>query len=579
MKLFKLSSIKYLALILALIAALLLCSCGEDDAPAATEAPTEAPTDAPEVSDGRLVIFADGEYKCNIVRPENASKRELELYVNLREMLKEITGVMPPISTDFIAYNESYDPNKFEILVGLTNQAESAELYSKLTYSDFRAELINKKYAIAFHDMDTANSALEMLGSMLRSGFKNGEIVLDESWSYSLSEKEVLEDIPVYEGGKFSDVYEGAYGMQTIVIEKTSADEYENYLASLASLGYTPYTENTIGKNLFATYQSDKYILSAMFFDSRSEVRVTLEYSGNYDLPALEKENIYTDLGIESSITQIGLEESNDIQNGMSYVIKLADGSFIIFDGGTEDGMSQFYSVMESLAEDPNDITIAAWILTHAHGDHIGLIYSLILDEKFLENYTLEQIIWSKVGDKQLLNLGGGNQDYIDKLFARVEGARVVIAHPGQVFYIRNAVYTVLATIELVEPITLANLNDSSVVGRLEIDGRSFMFPGDSHPTETEAICSIYRTELKSDVVQVIHHGYQGGSAAFYAYVDPLTVFWPLGEFNYYQSNETPMKDWSYSAWLFSEDSKVETIHVAGSSVITIPIKDLPSHE
>ena len=132
----------------------------------------------------------------------------------------------------------------------------------------------------------------------------------------------------------------------------------------------------------------------------------------------------------------------------------------------------------------------------------------------------------------------------------------------------------------MVEPIILANLNDSSVVGRLEIAGRSILFPGDSHPTETEAITSIYKESLKSDAVQVIHHGYQGGNTSFYALVDPITVFWPLGMKNYStaESPNTPMKDWGFSEWFFMEESKVEKIYVAGSEVITLNIKDLPSH-
>jgi hypothetical protein len=39
------------------------------------------------------------------------------------------------------------------------------------------------------------------------------------------------------------------------------------------------------------------------------------------------------------------------------------------------------------------------------------------------------------------------------------------------------------------------------------------------------------------------------------------------------------MKTWSYSRWLFSEDSKVQNIYVAGSDVLTLLIKDIPSHE
>ena len=566
---------------MALLAVLLLCACNKEDTDAtdATDQQTEAPSETSKYNDGKLRIFADGKYQCKIVRPENATRRELDFYINVRNMLKEVTGVMPPIATDFIAYNESYDPDEFAILVGTTNHDEADELYSKLSYSDFRAELINKKYVLGFHDLDTANAALDTLKSLLTRNFKNGELILEGNWNYSFSDKEILESIPVYEGGKFSNVYEGAYDMQTIVIENTNENDYNAYLNKISENGFSPYTDNSIGNNLFATYQSDKYILTTMYFAALKEARVTIEKTGNYDLPALEVDNVYTDKGVEATITQIGIEESAGIQNGMSYVIKLADGSFIVFDGGTGRANQQFVEVMKSLADDPEHITIAAWIITHAHGDHMGLILNVLFDQRFAGIFDVEQIIWSKVSDKQMANMGSGGLNY-DKMFEKLEGTKIVTAHPGQVFYIRNAVYTVFATIEMVEPITLANLNDSCVVGRLEIADRSIFFPGDSHPTETGVINSIYKEQLKSDAVQVIHHGYQGGDATFYSFVDPITVFWPLGMKNYStaEAPNTPMKDWSYSAWLFSEDSNVEKIYVAGSDVVTLVIKDLPTH-
>ncbi|MBR0454155.1 MAG: hypothetical protein IIX25_00710, partial [Clostridia bacterium] len=340
MKLFKPSSIKLLALIMAILAVLLLCACNKEDTDAtdATNEQTETPSETSKYNDGKLRIFADGKYQCKIVRPENATRRELDFYLSVRNIFKEVTGVMPSIATDFIAHNESYDPNEFAILVGTTDHDEASELYSKLSYSDFRAELINKKYVLGFHDLDTANTALATLKTLLTQNFKNGEIILEGDWDYTYSDKQILEDVPVYEGGRFSNVYEGAYDMQTIVIEDTNENEYNAYLSKIAADGFAPYTDNSIGKNLFATYKSDKYILTAMYFDSRKEVRVTLEESGNYDLPALEVENVYTDKGIEATITQIGLEESTGVQNGMSYIIKLADGSFMIFDGGTGAG-------------------------------------------------------------------------------------------------------------------------------------------------------------------------------------------------------------------------------------------------
>ena len=581
MRLFKFMRI--LSVILVISTLLTLVSCGAKDSdvgPGDTEAPTEDVDKKPYADDGKLRIFSDGEYRCKIIRPENATPDEIELYVNIRKIFKEVTGVMPPVCTDFLGHNESYDPDEFAILVGTTGHDEVETLYSKLDYSDFCAELVNKKYVLGFFDMDTANNALDNLKELLRRNFKNGEIILTEEWNYSYSDDKLLEDIPNYVGGKLSSVCQGAYDMQTVVIKNTNSDEYHAYLNKLAGEGYKLYTENAIGENLFATYCSDKYNMTVMFLAAINEVRITSEHTGNYSLPALKDENVYTDLGIESSITQIGLEESAKIQNGMSYVIKLADGSFIIFDGGTYNADKQFVEVISSLADDPEHIKIASWIITHAHGDHMGLMLNVLFNEKYEGIFDVEQIIWSKVSERQMDNMDGGNMDYIDKGFAKLEGTKIVIAHPGQVFYIRNAVYTVYATLEMVEPIVLGNLNDSCVVGRLEIDGRSIFFPGDSHPAETDVLTSVYLDDMKSDAVQVIHHGYQGGNSTFYSSVDPLTVFWPLGMKNYSTATppNTPMKTWSYSEWLFSDASKVQNIYVAGSEVLTLMIKDLPSH-
>ena len=582
-------TLRIISLILVLITLALFCSCNTNNEPlgeptdAITDKETEKATEGKkEYNDGKLRIFADGHYYCDIVRPEGATGNELALYTSIRNLFKEITGVMPPMASDFLGSGESYDSGKFEILIGETKHTESKKHYDSLDYSEFSAQLIDKKYVIGFHDMTTAEAALNKLRSLLVNNFKNGELILDETWSYSYSENEVLESFPKYDGGSFDNVYGGAYGMQTVVIKNTNADEYKAYLDKITTEGFSYYTDNTIGNNLFATYQNEKYYMSAMYFANINEVRLTLEYTGNYSLPSLKGENVYTSKGIAASITQIGLEESGQIQNGMSYVIKLDDGSFIVIDGGTGTAgtKKQFVEVLQSLSDDPEHLHIAAWIITHAHGDHMGLIFTVLYDEQYAGLFEVNQIIWSKVSEEQLKNIGGGNMDYVDKAFAKLEGTKIVIAHPGQVFYIRNAVYTVYTTIEMVEPLVLDNLNDSSVVGMLEIEGKAILFPGDSHPTETGVIISVFGEALKADAVQIIHHGYQGGSDAFYSLVDPLTVFWPLGMKNYStaEAPNTPMKDWSFSRWIFSDSSKVENIYVAGSEVLTLPISELPSH-
>ena len=295
-------TLRIISLLLVLITLALLCSCNTNNEPlgeptdAVTNKATEKQTEPKkEYNDGKLRIFADGYYYCDIVRPEGATDNELAIYTKVRNLFKEITGVMPPIASDFLSGGESYDSEKFEILIGETKHNESKAHYASLNYSEFSAKLIGKKYVIGFHDMTTAEAALNKLRALLVNNFKNGELILDESWSYSHSENEVLESFPTYDGGVFDNVYGGAYGMHTVVIKNTNADEYKAYLDKIATEGFSYYTDNTIGNNLFATYQNEKYYMSAMYFDSIKEVRLTLEYTGNYSLPSLKEENVYTD--------------------------------------------------------------------------------------------------------------------------------------------------------------------------------------------------------------------------------------------------------------------------------------------
>jgi hypothetical protein len=325
--------------------------------------------------------------------------------------------------------------------------------------------------------------------------------------------------------------------MQTISIMNTNASEYNAYLNKIATEGFTPYTDNTIGENLFATYKNENYILTAMYFARLNETRVTLEKTGNYSLPALEEENVYTPTDAECSITQIGLEESTGVQNGMSYVFKLADGSFLIIDGGTgtRNSIAQFYEVMESLADDPDNITVATWIITHAHGDHLGLFYSLLMDEKFYEKFTVEQVIWSKVSDKQLANLGEGNSlDYMDKMLARLEGTRIVIAHPGQQFFIADLTLTVWGSQDLIieDSDEITNHNEQSIVTKIDFNGKTMLSLADSEHRLNDKLVAVYGELLKSDIIQTAHHGYgNSGAGEVNKLCNPDIDLWPVATY------------------------------------------------
>ena len=75
------------------------------------------------------------------------------------------------------------------------------------------------------------------------------------------------------------------------------------------------------------------------------------------------------------TLTQVGLLYDVGSFNGMCYVMRLEDGSFIVTDGGhaLQKNADRLYRILRKQAPDPDNIVIAAWIFSHSHGDHSGM--------------------------------------------------------------------------------------------------------------------------------------------------------------------------------------------------------------
>jgi hypothetical protein len=66
------------------------------------------------------------------------------------------------------------------------------------------------------------------------------------------------------------------------------------------------------------------------------------------------------------------------------------------------------------------------------------------------------------------------------------------------------------------------------------------MITGDAQEYQSAVITStIDQSILKSDIVQMSHHGYEGCSETFYSMVDAATVMWPMPKnvFNQWYNN------------------------------------------
>ena len=145
---------RVISIFFALMLALSAQACtGGEKAPIETAADsTEAiPTETePTVTDISL-LNENGEALYRIVRPDEGSETEIQLAIDLKKSLRELTGTTFELTNDFLMPNETLDSvaEVPEILIGATNRPESAEAREGLTVNEYAIRVVGTKIVIA----------------------------------------------------------------------------------------------------------------------------------------------------------------------------------------------------------------------------------------------------------------------------------------------------------------------------------------------------------------------------------------------------------------------------------------------
>lgn len=529
---------RFLALSVLLLTALLLFTGCNDTPQPIPPADTTAPeTEAVPAS---LDLIKDGTAIYSIIRPDMADQATVDAASLLRKNFSTYTGVSPMISTDWIKPGDSYNPETFEILVGQTGYPQSSQALESLSYGDYIITQIGNKLVINAWCSDALNRAVTDITRQLIVNATEGNFTLPQNCLKASTVIEQINALPLYENASLSTVYDVGDENILLLFEKTTADAHGAYCRALEAAGYTLYAKNDIVDNQFSTYITDDYVVNAGYYASNKESRIIIE--PRTVLPGTAEENQYTGT-VEPSFAMIGLGTDASHQNGQSFVWQLADGSYIIVDGGfnrTVDSRN-LYQYMKENAPDPNNIVIAAWIITHAHGDHHGAYFSFAT--QYAKKVTVERVIGNFPSDQTRLDGGlatdGSNGPAV------VETAKVnfktdfIKTHVGHKFHLRNAEIEILYTLESYLPRKLDYFNTSSLVFTVAIGGQRFLITGDASEHACTIVSKMYGSYLKSDYVQVAHHGYTGGSSStsgiqkLYTLSEAPVVIWPVGEMDY----------------------------------------------
>ena len=533
-----------LLMALLLMFALLVACNDAADEPAVSDA-TEQENDSKVVVNiddiEGLAVFANNEYVCKVVRPENASDVDNEIYTSLRKTLKSATGKHPAIATDFVGIGETLDTEGPAILIGRTAYPESKQVYDKLKHGEFRMELIGNKFVIAYTHEASATLALNKFRGLALTSKKDGVLAITEQWNMSDKIQSQLSGLPIFDGSA-SMTFDGGDGSTLVVYKDVTRETSDAFINGVKELGYEHYVTNNIGENCFYTYHNDSSIMHIMYLPSVAETRVVIDTKEFSELAGLKEDNAYETGSSEISFTQLGLEhpKAGNCQNGMGYIIKLSDGSFVIIDGGHTRDMTYAESAgdylldsLKALADDPDDIRVHTWFLSHLHNDHIGAFHDIARDTP--SSIKVNRLVYNSPNDAQLKGVGGGNLDNKVEEAVELFGIEhVVKGHPGQIFYANEATFTIFGGLDIVEPFNIDNINETTMVMQMDFMGKTTMFLGDCHPKASLALTDVYGTSLDSDFIQLAHHGYADGATLLLNQtINAEASFWPVGNNHY----------------------------------------------
>ena len=361
-----------------------------------------------------------------------------------------------------------------------------------------------------------------------------------------------------------------------VYIANTSRGDYLKYVKSLPGAGFTEYSYRQAGKMLYAIYGNEDTILHLSFNSLAREVRIAVEDA--YD------RTIFTEVEYEKvcepSVSMIGQEftDSTDpsavpVSNGLCLVFRLEDGRFIIVDSGaTVKSVNLLYRTLQKLHVNEGKITVAAWILTHPHGDHTGGFQ--YLSKTALKNQiVVENIIHHFASDAQHEAIKTAGTSANARLaMKRFSGANIIKAHSGQVIQAGGAEVEMLFTYADMEPMVLDQMNTTSLIFRVTVQGNSVMVLADTTSRAINHIYKVYGNYLKSDMVQLAHHGVNGGVLLYQA-IDADVVLWPIAVDASYNQGVELIRDVAYNK---VATDLAEEVYVAGNAVFTLILPYTP---
>ena len=529
-----------------------------------------------------LYIFKNKSTNFQIVYPHEATDDLTNAANRLFNRLSEYVNTAPAYGTDR-ELNASDQP---QILIGDTNRAESAAARKMLKGSSYGIQIVNGNVVIVatrewmIHDAVNAFLNAMQYESNRSNGFLKGDLNVLHTYDGYTRDRWNLR-FPAYEGGILvQTAYTNNFGYDSIsapnnsnykevLAYNTNKIEFQIYVQKLKAEGYTVTEVNN--DDFIKSYWVEKngsrmYIYlsvnagEARFILDQNEAVRMEDFSYTYAKKTGDKTSLYLyglhmdkkegkNVGEKYNDGTTNLKASNC---GQLFIIKLADNSVVIIDGGADNQMSK--TAAEGLDAFLHEITgtptggkvkIACWLITHSHLDHFGGFARFLIN--YHAKYDLQRICFNfNYKDSNMPKLF---DEHLDVYYPNLKYYR---PHTGETIQLADVTLDILYTCEdnvdaktgelIKEHFSWNNTygidqNNSSIVARITFDGKSFMLLGDIAGAAEDVIMRNYSAKsLKVDIMQVSHHGFNNVSD-FVAAMNPSISLYPQSKVGAMKAN------------------------------------------
>ena len=511
-----------------------------------------------------LVLFEKENYNYKLIYSLEREDWEDKAIVEVYDGLEKLCGVAPELAAD--SETEETEESR-EILIGATNRTESQ--LPELGETDCYWGVVVKENKIIINGSNEhmIGLAVDYIMNLWNKNVSEGKLTASTEWTKEVTMRDfyregwLLKDIPAYQGNNTlasalynTGTYLTEYGKQDAAnnlmqsIWATNEEELSDYLDALKVNDYKEESHTSMENNQFYRFTKDDQRVYVNYYGNANRATVELDDSGRPSIsevsytyePKAGEESQYYMFGLKMDPYGYSLKQEKNssgyIDNGACLIVKLADNSVILIDGGATQQMGpedcdRLYNMLCEITGTKNGemINVAAWYITHYDSDHT-CGYSAALKTN-PERYNLQRVICNlpdlEATTKTDATAVVEPNSAVKMLYPACQDIKV---RTGDVIQLADVTIRVVFThtdfADDAGRFNTTNFNTTSTVAMFENSaGMKMLVTGDMMAKAESILCQNFSTEtLKCDIFQQPHHN-RTDVSTIYEYANAQVMF------------------------------------------------------